>query len=86
MATFYAWTTMNLPTSSRYMSPPMGKDSQEDNRIPFPVKSGNGSTRMNISQRTTLWAMPKTLPVEDALQSTALQSTDDDDDDDEGIF
>ena len=29
--------------------------------------------------------MPKTLPVEDALQSTALQSTDDDDDD-EGIF
>ena len=33
--------------------------------------------------------MPKTLPVEDALQSTALQSTDDDDDDDdddEGIF
>ena len=43
---------------------------------------------MNISQRTTLWAMPKTLPVEDALQSTALQSTDDDDDDDddEGIF
>lgn len=51
MATFYAWTTMNLPTSSRYMSPPMGKDSQEDNRIPFPVKSGNGSTRMSIFLR-----------------------------------
>ena len=39
-------------------------------------------TPISISQRMTLCALPKTEPVGDELQSTALLSTDDDDDDD----
>ena len=76
---------MKLPTSSRCMSPPTGENPEEDREIPFPVKSGNGST----PNKHFSCAMPKTQPVGDALQSTTLQSADDDDDDDdddEGIF
>ena len=40
---------MNLPTSSPCMSPPTGKDSQEDRRIPFQSSRGMDPPRISIS-------------------------------------
>ena len=70
----------NPPTSSRCMSPPTVQNPHGDRRSPFSAKYRNVLTRISICQRMTSCALPKTEPVGDDLQSTALRSTDDDDD------
>ena len=60
---------------------PTGEDPQGDGVSPFPAKSRKyGSTRISTSQRMISRALPKTKPVGDDLQSTALWPTNDDDD------
>ena len=52
---------------------PTGEDPQGDHISPFPAKSRKyGSTRISTSQRMISHALPKTKPVGDDLQLTAL--------------
>ena len=60
---------------------PTGEDPQGDGISTFPAKSRKyGLIRKIISQRMISCALPKTKPVGDDLQLTALWQTDDDDD------
>ena len=60
---------------------PTGEDLQGDGISPFPAKSRKYALiRKSISQRMISCALPKTKPVGEVLQKTALWPTDDDDD------
>ena len=78
---------MNPLISTCCVSPSTGEDHHEDRISPFqPSPRILRSTPKRIFQRMISWALPKSDPVGDALQSTALRSTDDDVDDDDEVI
>ena len=76
---------MNPLISTCCVSPSTGEDHHEDRISPFPTKSKNTEidSKKNFSENDIVGIAD---PVGDALQSTALRSTDDDGDDDNEVI